>query len=85
LSDEVAILTRAETELHGGRAESALRLLNEHERRFRNGILAEERTAARIQALCALGRVSEADVLRARLSPKSLHGEQTKKACSSSK
>ncbi len=83
LSVEVAILSRAETELHSGRAENALKLLSEHERKFRNGILAEERTAARIQALCALGRTSDANVQMARLSPKSLHGDRARQACSS--
>lgn len=81
LSEEVAILTRAETELHGGRAENALKLLNEHERKFPNGILAEERTAARIQGLCALGRVTEANAQLARLRPGSLHGEASRQAC----
>ena len=81
LSEEVAILSRAETELHSGHAESALRLLAEHERKFSNGILAEERTAARIQALCALGRSAEANTQMARLRPGSLHSEQSQKAC----
>lgn len=85
LSEEVAILTRAERELHSGRAESALRLLSEHERKYRNGKLAEERTAARIQALCALGRVTEANALMTRLSPESLHGEPARRACAAQK
>lgn len=85
LSEEVAILTRAEKELHSGRAASALRLLSEHERKYRNGKLAEERTAARIQALCALGRVSEANALMTRLSPQSLHGEPARQACAAQK
>jgi hypothetical protein len=81
LSEEVAIMGRAETELHSGRAENALILLNEHERRFASGILAEERIAARIQALCALGRSAEANAQLARLSPTSLHGQQARRAC----
>jgi RNA polymerase sigma factor (sigma-70 family) len=85
LSEEVAILSRAQTELHGGRAENALRLLAEHERKFRRGILAEERTSAKIQALCALGRVSEANALLGTMSPQSLTGESARQACSSSK
>jgi hypothetical protein len=83
LSEEVAILSRAETELHSGRAESALKLLSDHERKFKNGILAEERTAARIQALCALGRTSDANAQMTRLSPESLHGERARQACGS--
>lgn len=84
LSDEIAILSRAETELHGGRPESALKALDEHERRFPNGVLTEERTAARIQALCALGRTAEADAQFARLariSPHSAHEERARQAC----
>ena len=85
LSEEVAILSRAETELHGGRPGVALKLLNEHERKFGSGLLAEERIAARVQALCALGRTAEADAQMARLSPQSLHGEQARQACNSRK
>jgi hypothetical protein len=84
LSEEVAILSRAETDLYGGRAESALKALDEHERRFGHGVLEEERTAARIQALCALGRTAEADTELARLariSPKSPHAEHSRQAC----
>jgi hypothetical protein len=85
LAEEVALLTRAEKELHAGRAQGALQLLNEHERRYKSGLLAEERTAARIQALCALGRVSDANALLGRLSPKSLHGEPARQACGAAK
>jgi len=81
LSEEVAILSRAETALHSGQPDVALKLLNEHERRFGNGLLAEERIAARIQALCALGRTADANAQLAHLSPKSLHGEQASQAC----
>ena len=83
LAEEVALLSRAETALHSGNAAVALDVLNEHERKFRHGLLAEERIAARIQALCALGRNAEADALLAQLSPKSLHGELSQRACSS--
>jgi len=81
LSEEVDILSRAEKELHSGHPEKALSLLNEHERKFKNGSLAEERTAARVQSLCALGRTKEADALFGRLSPQSLHGEPTHQVC----
>jgi hypothetical protein len=82
LSEEVAILSRAETELHSGRAEAALKSLNEHERKFPRGILTEERIAARIQALCLLGRAVEANALSGRLRPGSLHGDGSRQACS---
>ncbi len=77
-------MSRAETDLHGGRPESALKALDEHERKFGNGVLAEERTAARIQALCALGRTAEADTQLARLirtSPNSPHTQRALQAC----
>jgi hypothetical protein len=48
-------------------------------------LLAEERTAAKIQALCMLGRVSDADKQLGRLSPQSLHGETSRQACSAAK
>lgn len=84
LSDEVAILSRAETELHNGRADTALRSLGEHERRFPNGILTEERIAAKVQALCALGRNAEANAQLTRLRPGSLHNEAARRACAAS-
>ncbi len=60
LQEEVRILSRAEQQLNSGHAEEALRTLAEHERRFPDGALAEERTAARVQSLCALGRLPAA-------------------------
>lgn len=73
LAQEVAIISRAEAALRGGRPTVALEILNEHERKFGNGLLAEERIAASAQALRALGRNAEADAQLTQLSPKSLH------------
>jgi hypothetical protein len=81
LADEADILLRAEAELHAGRANAALKLLNEHERRFARGLLAEERTAATVQALCALGRKAEATARLSRLSAASLQSERARRAC----
>lgn len=81
LAEEVAILSRAETELHAGRFASALQVLDEHRRIFPRGTLTQERVAARVRALCALGRVSEAQGDLARLSPGSLHEGRTREAC----
>ncbi|HEY5959066.1 MAG TPA: hypothetical protein VIV60_21055 [Polyangiaceae bacterium] len=83
LAQEVALLARAQAALGSGKPAVALDVLNEHERRFGRGLLTEERTAARIQALCALGRSTEADAQLARLSPTSLHGRDSRQACSS--
>lgn len=59
LGQEVAILSRATGELHAGHAASALKAVEEHERRFPNGTLVQERREARAQALRALGRCGE--------------------------
>ncbi len=84
LEEELALLSKAETALHSGNAAVALEVLNEHERKFPHGQLVEERIAARIRALCALGRKTEADALLVQLSPKSPYGKQSPRACSSS-
>jgi hypothetical protein len=68
LAQEVAILSRAASSLEAGRAADALRAVDEHQRKFPNGVLKEERYAARVQALCALGRRDEAASELARLS-----------------
>jgi hypothetical protein len=84
LAQEVEILSRAGADVRGGRAVSALQALDEHERKFPSGALAEERSAARVQALCALGRTkdAEAELARlARLSPDSAQSARARKAC----
>jgi len=86
LAEEVALLSRAETELHAGRPAKALTALAEHQRKFPRGALAEERTAARIQALCALGRNEEANAQLRQLlhiSPNSPLEERARQACRS--
>jgi hypothetical protein len=60
LSDEVALLSQAQTALRAGSAEQALTLLSEHARRFPRGELRAERSAARVAALCQLRRPDEA-------------------------
>jgi hypothetical protein len=81
LAQEVALLSRAETELHAGRFSAALQLLNAHQKTFPRGLLRQERVAARIQALCGLGRVKEANADLARVTPGSLHDGPTREAC----
>lgn len=88
LAEEVAILSKATSELRGGRAGAALRLLDDHQRRFPGGRLVEERRAARIQALCALGSraAAESELARlARSSPRSPHLARAQQACGFSK
>jgi hypothetical protein len=88
LAEEVSILSKATSELRGGRPAEALRLLTEHQRRFPGGRLVEERRAARIQALCALGNraAAESELGRlARSSPRSPHLARAQQACGRSK
>lgn len=81
LAEEVELLSRAQTELRAGRFAGTLRVLEGHARKFPRGALAEERVAARIQALCGIGRLSEANAELARLSPGSLHERRAREAC----
>jgi hypothetical protein len=84
LSEEVRLLSNAERDLSHGRAEDALRALTEHERRFPTGALAEERLAARVQALCLGGRRNEGRVYLTQLAqgyPRSPHLKRAQAAC----
>lgn len=81
LAEEVETLSLAERELYRGRPERALSLLNEHEQNFKTGIMSEERTAARIHALCLLNRHKEADALFEKLSTSSLYRKSARRAC----
>jgi hypothetical protein len=83
LAREVALLSRASSELHAARPAAALQALNEHARRFPAGVLAQERAAARARALCELGRTSEAQVELAKLTPGSPHAARAAQACAS--
>ncbi|MDW8281307.1 MAG: tetratricopeptide repeat protein [Myxococcales bacterium] len=56
LAAETRLIGQALQELRNGRAEEALRLLDEHRMQFANGELLEEARAARIEALLRLGR-----------------------------
>lgn len=81
LADEVALLSRAETELHANRFGSALRLLSEYERKFPRGLMVQEDVAAKVQALCGLGRIADAKVELGRLSATSPHARRARAAC----
>ena len=59
LAREVALLSAATTALRAGDVSAALRSLDEHKRKYPNGVLREERRTAQAQALCSIGRVSE--------------------------
>ncbi|HYP89088.1 MAG TPA: hypothetical protein VEQ59_13070 [Polyangiaceae bacterium] len=81
LSAEVALLSRATSALGAGRAGEALKVLNQHQREFPSGVLSEERRAAKAQALCSLGRVSEGRTELARLIPQSPAAARAKRVC----
>lgn len=59
LAAEAALLQRAQTALAAGDPEAALVRLGEHARGYRDGVLARERDALRVTALCAAGRTDE--------------------------
>lgn len=60
LLEETRLLASAQRQLRHGAPGRALRLLELHARRFSRGILEQEREAARVLALCALGRHQDA-------------------------
>lgn len=60
LTAEAELLARAQQALRKGDPTAALRLLEDHERRFPSGELVDERRGARVRSLCALGRGAQA-------------------------
>jgi hypothetical protein len=60
LAREAELIAAAQGALAKGQGERALALLAEHGREHPEGALAEERSAARVLALCQSGRVAEA-------------------------
>ena len=84
LAQEVALLAHATSDLHAGRAADALKVLDEYQRKFPKGLLTEERRAAKAQALCSLGRRSEAQAELARLAPQSPAAARAKQVCDAS-
>ena len=81
---ELSLLRDAHAALQSGDAARAVVLLDEHARRFPAGALGEERDAARIFALCALGRAGEARAAGDRFLaayPRSPHGARVRSSC----
>lgn len=81
LGDEVALLSRATTQLRAGNAAKALRALDEHERKFPNGALREERQAAKVQALCLSGQNDQGRAELALLPPQSPGAARARQVC----
>jgi hypothetical protein len=81
---EVRLLSDAQAAVRGGDAARALALLDEHAQRYPKGALGEERDAARVAALCALGRNAEARTLADRFLrtvPDSPHAGPMRASC----
>ena len=84
LAEEVSMLRGARAALDRGEAAQALRLLDAHETRFHRGTLYEERLAARVLALCALGRIDAARSTAQELAhaaPQSPHLSRVRASC----
>lgn len=84
LTTEISLLRTAQAALRNHEGARALEALDSHARRFPTGVLAEERAAARVFALCDLGRESEAATAKASflsLHPSSPAAERVRKAC----
>jgi hypothetical protein len=60
LADEVALIASAQAATNRGQAERALEVLREYDRKHPEGTLSQERSAARILALCAAGKREQA-------------------------
>ncbi len=60
LAQETPYLEKAQLHLQNGRAKSALDILARYSAQFPDGVLAQEAGAARIIALCSLGREAQA-------------------------
>jgi hypothetical protein len=81
---EVRLLSDAQTAVRDGDAARALALLDEHARRYPKGALGEERDAARVAVLCALGRDDEARTAADRFlraAPDSPHAGPIRASC----
>jgi hypothetical protein len=84
LRAEARALGEAQRALDQGHPARALRLLEMQRRTFAGGALGEERSAARVLALCALGRTEEGRAEAARFlaaAPRSLLAPRVRAAC----
>jgi hypothetical protein len=60
LAGEMALIAAAQTAIQQGDYATAIAKLDEHQRSYPSGVLGEERTAARVVALCGAGQQAEA-------------------------
>lgn len=66
LAQETELLAEAQRALQTGQADRALELLDQHEDEHAHGVLEEERSAARVLALCQMQKRDEAHAAAAR-------------------
>jgi outer membrane protein assembly factor BamD (BamD/ComL family) len=84
LAAEIRALGEARGAMQGGDPAKALVLLDEQSAAYASGQLREERTAARVLALCKLGKRDEARALAARFladNPRSPLADRVRGAC----
>lgn len=84
IQSELALIRSAQKHLHRSEARAALALLAEHARRFPTGVLAQERDASRVSALCQAGDVTGARAQAERFlqrSPQSPFAERVRMSC----
>jgi hypothetical protein len=87
IAEEAVLIRAAQAALEHGDGSTALARLDEHQARFSTGVLREEREAARVFALCASGRSTEARAAAARFaaaSPRSPLAAQVRRSCTTS-
>jgi outer membrane protein assembly factor BamD (BamD/ComL family) len=81
---ELRLVREAQAQLRAGQTERALASLAEHARLYPQGVLREERAAARVLALCSLGRGEQARVEAeafARVAPRSPYAGGLRRPC----
>jgi hypothetical protein len=84
IQSELELIRGAQKHLHRGEARAALALLAEHGQRFPSGVLAQERDASRVLALCQAGDVTSARAQAERFlqrSPQSPFAERVRASC----
>lgn len=84
IAEEASLLRAAHAALASGDGATAMTSLDEHARRFPRGALTEEREAARVMALCAQGRASEARASASAFvsaNPRSPFAAQVRRSC----
>lgn len=88
LSEEARLIAQAERARNSGNPGRALALLEEHARTYAQGALAQERDAARVLVLCALGRTRDVRESRRRFLhdwPDSALASRVRSACKGSR